>query len=141
MLDFSSLPAVITLLIALSVATERFVEIIKGVVVRLNQRSDNPRTEAWRKAALQLLAVLGAIGISALAWPIIAQVLPGQTQSKLVSVIALGLLASGGSGFWNSMLTYVTKLKDLKRVELEHIEKEGAGARPLPQPLEGPLRP
>jgi hypothetical protein len=29
------------------------------------------------------------------------------------------LLASGGSGFWNSILTYVTKAKDLKAAEAE----------------------
>jgi hypothetical protein len=28
--------------------------------------------------------------------------------------LALGLLASGGSGFWNSILTYVNKAKDIK---------------------------
>jgi hypothetical protein len=28
-------------------------------------------------------------------------------------------LASGGSGFWNSILTYVTKAKDLKAAEAE----------------------
>ena len=33
--------------------------------------------------------------------------------------LALGLLASGGSGFWNSILTYVTKAKDLKAAEAE----------------------
>jgi len=31
----------------------------------------------------------------------------------------LGLLASGGSGFWNSILTYVAKAKDLKAAEAE----------------------
>jgi hypothetical protein len=33
--------------------------------------------------------------------------------------LALGLLASGGSGFWNSILTYVTKAKDVKAAEAE----------------------
>jgi hypothetical protein len=33
--------------------------------------------------------------------------------------LALGLLASGGSEFWNSILTHVTKSKDLKAAEAE----------------------
>jgi len=31
----------------------------------------------------------------------------------------LGLLASGGSGFWNSVLTFVNKVKDVKKLEAE----------------------
>ena len=38
--------------------------------------------------------------------------------------LALGLLASGGSGFWNSILTYVTKAKDLKAAEAETKQLE-----------------
>jgi hypothetical protein len=38
---------------------------------------------------------------------------------------ALGLLASGGSGFWNSILTYVTKAKDIKAAEAESKQMEG----------------
>jgi len=39
--------------------------------------------------------------------------------------LALGLLASGGSGFWNSILTYVTKAKDIKAAEAESKQMEG----------------
>ena len=33
------------------------------------------------------------------------------------SIIGLGLLASGGSGFWNSILTYLLKVKDAAKYD------------------------
>jgi len=45
---------------------------------------------------------------------------------KSWSILGLGLLASGGSGFWNSVLTYVTKVKDIKTVEAD-AKKKAAG--------------
>jgi hypothetical protein len=43
--------------------------------------------------------------------------------------LALGLLASGGSGFWDSILTYVTKAKDLKAAEAETRQIEAPAKR------------
>ena len=40
-------------------------------------------------------------------------------STKGWSIFGLGLLASGGSGFWNSILTYVTKVKDIKKIEAD----------------------
>jgi hypothetical protein len=42
------------------------------------------------------------------------------------SILGLGLPARGGSGFCNSILTYVTKVKDIKKVEAEE-KKKAAG--------------
>ena len=39
--------------------------------------------------------------------------------SKSWAVIGLGVLASGGSGLWNSVLTYVAKVKDIKKAEAD----------------------
>jgi hypothetical protein len=136
----TSLPTVVTLIIALSVATERFVEIVKGVVPWLSLENTDPRAEARRRAALQFLAVVGGVVISALAWPITRQIIPDGQQFSLV--LALGLLASGGSGFWNSILGYVTNLKNLQDATVQQVRK---GAIPSPlalsQPSEGNLRP
>jgi hypothetical protein len=43
--------------------------------------------------------------------------------------LALGLLASGGSGFWNSILAYVTKAEDLKAAEAETRQIEARTKR------------
>ena len=97
-MNLDSLPAIVTLLIALSVATERGVEIVKGLTPWLDTANPVPRKEGWRRAVLQLLAVGFGIAIAALTWPIIAQVLSRpQDDAKTLhepTVLAFGLLAS-----------------------------------------------
>jgi hypothetical protein len=151
-MTLDNLPAIITLLIILAVAAERFVEMIKGVVPWLNLEKPDPIREGWRKAAIQLLAVAGGIVVSVLAYPVIKEVLPrNAAQASVVedltggktvmTVIALGLLASGGSGFWNSILGYVQRLKDIRAAQAEAATRPAPAVRPVPHPAEGKLRP
>ncbi len=108
---------VISLLVALSIASERLVDIIKGLVPWLNQQRRKPAEEGWRKAALQILAVIAGITT---AWLASAAIPRGVgIPDDWTGTLALGLLASGGSGFWNAILSYVTKAKDLKAAEAE----------------------
>lgn len=140
-MSLEGLPTIITLLIALSVATERTVEIVKSMVPWLDTARPVKSMEGFRRAALHALGVVAGIGITWLTWPIVAQIL-GQTEANvhLPTVAALGLLASGGSGFWNSMLTYAVNLKELKRADVrEHSARVAALA--TPQPDEGQLQP
>jgi hypothetical protein len=111
----TKLTTVISLLVALSIASERLVDIIKGLIPWLNQQRRKPAEEGWRKAVLQVIAVISGITTAWLAGPAVPAFLPHDFTGKL----ALGLLASGGSGFWNSILTYVTKAKDVKAAEAE----------------------
>jgi hypothetical protein len=78
---------------------------------------EKPAQEGWRKAALQVLAVIAGITT---AW-LSSAAIPKSVgiPDDWTGTLALGLLASGGSGFWNSILTYVTKAKDLKAAEAE----------------------
>ncbi|HEX9630839.1 MAG TPA: hypothetical protein VGA02_00130 [Gemmatimonadales bacterium] len=138
--EFSSLPTIITLLIALSVASERVVEMIKGLFWRqLNERQEDPGREARRRVWLHVLGALAGVGVSALAWPVVVEVVPGDTS--WLTVVALGLLASGGSGFWNTILTYVLNIKELKKTDVEQARGAAGAARPLPQPTDGVLSP
>ncbi len=143
-MTLNSLPAIVTLLIALSVATERFVEIVKGFVPWLDEASLNRRREAHRRAWLQILAATGGVGITVVTWPVVSEVIgeagtgPATPSINWPTVLALGFLASGGSGFWNSILTYVTSMKELKRVDVRDREAASA-ARPLPDPAAGTL--
>jgi hypothetical protein len=69
------------------------------------------------EAALQVLAVIAGITT---AWLASAAIPKGVgIPDDWTGTLALGLLASGGSGFWNSILMYVTKAKDLKAAEAE----------------------
>ena len=127
-----NLLSIVTLLIALSVASERLVEIIKGLCPWLNEQKDGPKEEGRRKAALQALAVAAGILTAFLARPAILNVVPGPWQSGEVqpyfSILALGLLTSGGSGLWNAVLAYLLKVKDIKKLEFEEFREKREAA-------------
>src|SRR5919106_4202506 len=108
-----SLSTMVTLLIALSVATERFVEIVKGLVPWLDVVKEDVREEGRRRAALQALAAAGGIVVSALSFPIAREILP-EGLGTTTTAIALGLLASGGAGVWEFIFRYVTGIKKVE---------------------------
>ena len=116
------LTELVTVLIALSVATERIVEIIKGMIPFLSSEKD-ARKEQWRRVALHVLAMCAGIFTAWLALPAAGIALPPEWASTR-GIFALGLLASGGSGFWNSILSYLLLVKTDKRVSLEQKKKQ-----------------
>ena len=65
-MDIHYLSTIVALLVALSVASERLVEIIKGIVPFLNHEQPDEKKECRRKAALQALAVVAGIGTTLL---------------------------------------------------------------------------
>ena len=131
-MDTTKLTSVISLLIALSVASERLVDIIKGLIPWLNQQRRKPAHEGGGKRP-QIVAVIAGITT---AWLSSAAIPKGVgIPDDWTGTFALGLLASGGSGFWNSILTYVAKAKDLKAAEAETQQivvraKKGATSKP-----------
>lgn len=129
-MDINKLVAIVSILITLSIASERLVEIIKGFFPSLNREIlDDPKNEAWRKAKISILAVLSGIVTAGLSISLLKAPLKDFSgldltdKSQLAfAIIALGLLASGGSAFWNSILEYLLKIKDLKKVEVAKAE-------------------
>lgn len=114
-MDLTELTALVSLIAALSIASERLVEIIKGYCPSLDQQKTDPKEEGKRRSNLQMLAVASGIVTALLA----SNYVPAQLSepSKGWSIIGLGLLASGGSGFWNAILTYLLKVKDAAKYE------------------------
>ena len=111
-MDANSLGNLITPVIGVSVASERLVEIVKGISPWLNtSKAGDADREGLRCAALQALAV----GAGVLTAYLGREYLTVSHESWFV----VGLLASGGSSFWNSILTYVGKIKDLKEAEAD----------------------
>ena len=106
-----NLSTIVAVLIALSVATERLVDIIKGLIPFLNQKNDDPKKEGWRRTVLQGMGFLGGIVTALLCQPALSGVMP-EAWNSLPGILALGLLASGGSGFWSSIQSYVLNAKD-----------------------------
>ncbi|MGB0563772.1 MAG: hypothetical protein ACPGVO_18530 [Spirulinaceae cyanobacterium] len=113
--------AIVGIITALSIASERLVEIIQGFVPILNVKQTDPKKEARRRAVLQLLAVGSGIATAFLA----QDYLPPEMNiaSNNWNILGLGLLASGGSGFWHTVLTYFAKVKDIKTLEAEAIKR------------------
>ena len=117
-MDSAKLTAIVTLILALSVASERLVEIIKGFIPALDKpNTTDEKAESRRKSYLQILAVIAGIVTAYLAQDYVPKEIADSTKGW--SIFGLGLLASGGSGFWNSILTYVTKVKDIKKIEAD----------------------
>jgi hypothetical protein len=126
-MDISTkLTAIVTLVLALSIASERLVEILKGFFPWLDQKSSDSTAEGWRRAILQILAVVSGVLTAWLA----SGYLPTEIvkPDEVWKIIGLGLLASGGSGFWNSILDYFTGLKDIKNAEAKKARAPSSNA-------------
>lgn len=142
MLD--TLSNLLAVLIALSVAAERLVEILKNLVPYLRTEQAAANAEARRKLVLQLLAVAAGIATAFLA----ETVLPTRLQDPR-HLVLLGLLASGGSGFWTSILGYVTSVKNVGQVQAAqqnltlaaHAARLARGHAPAPAALLNRVRP
>lgn len=107
-----NLSTIVAVLTALSVASERLVELIKGIIPLLNKTCDTPGWEGARKASIIFLSIAISILTSFLSKTAIQNILPSFTSHW--HFVALGLLASGGSGLWNGINSYILELKNLR---------------------------
>lgn len=115
---------VVTVLLVLSISAERLVEIVKGMSQYLNDAKLDPQQERKRQLALHLLSVVAGCIVVFLAQGFVVSALPS-LSGKLLGWqgIGLGILASGGSSLWNTVLTYLLSVKNLKR-------EQALGAKP-----------
>jgi hypothetical protein len=125
----SEFEAIIGLVLVVSIASERLVEIIKGYFPWLNEAKLSLISEGRRKAALQMLAVGAGVATAFLAEPILATSLAG-IDNHGMAILSVGLLASGGSAFWNAILSYLLQVKDLKKQEVKAAQLEDGAAPP-----------
>jgi hypothetical protein len=123
----SDITNAVSLLAALSVATERLVEIIKGSIPWLNNSNANTTEEGWRQACLHVLAFLSGIFTAYMAGSAIEGIVP-KSLNTVGGYIVIGLLASGGSGFWNSILSYLQSAKDVKASQASAVAPAGSAA-------------
>jgi undecaprenyl pyrophosphate phosphatase UppP len=113
-MGMDSLENFIQILIALSVASERLVEIIKGFWPFLSKTNANVTREGWRRAILHVLGVISGIVTALLAQQWVGDTFPEGWNTPF-ALIVIGLLVSGGSGFWNAILSYLLQVKNLKK--------------------------
>ncbi|HIH9995175.1 TPA: hypothetical protein ACYX6Q_001050 [Klebsiella variicola] len=119
----SQLENIITMLIAISIASERLVEIIKGYFPWLNLENQDPVIEGRRKSALQILAVVAGIVTAFLTQPFVAGSFSAIKHPDLMT-LCIGLMASGGSAFWNVILNYLLQVKNLKKQQVSSVKAD-----------------
>lgn len=112
------LSALVATILAVSIASERLVEILKGLFPGswlFEPRTGNP--EARRCAAIHVLAglcgvfVAWASGIDILALLGMSHSPNGGSAFHMLGYAVVGLLASGGSAFWNHVLDILQAAK------------------------------
>lgn len=117
---------VVTVLLVLSISAERLVEIVKGMFQYLNDAKLDRQEERRRQLSLHVLSVVAGCIVVFLAQGFVVSALPS-LSGKLLGWqgIGLGILASGGSSLWNTVLTYLLSVKNLKRDQV-------LGSKPAP---------
>ena len=119
--------SIIALLGIMSLSVERVVEIIKGMVPFLAEKYDDKKKERWRRVTLHFFAALVGTIIALLSQEQIQPLLEDIFKGPGIGIpgcIMLGLLASGGSGFWNQALSIVEEIKQTKKIQVQEEEKK-----------------
>ncbi len=112
----------VAVILAMSMASERLVEIVKGAIPWLNQEiPGDPKKESWRKMAIQLLAVVAGLVTAFLGQDAIASAL-NRASLTWGQLVGLGILSSGGSSLWNSVLVYLLNVKNLKEAQAVQLQ-------------------
>jgi hypothetical protein len=123
MLD--NLNSFVSVLLALSIASERLVELVKGLVSRLDGPRPDPREERLRQWIIHAMSVVASCIVVYLAQGQIASALKMPGGLSFGVGLLLAILASGGSSFWNSILTWLLSLKNLNQQSLATSQKVG----------------
>lgn len=128
----------ITMMMAISIASERVVEMLKGWFpgFPLFKPLSDPQKESQRIAFMHLLSgVVGSI-VAAVSHvnvfsllPVVKPADPKPVETlghMILSYIVCGLLASGGSAFWNHALDIIKAVK--VQQEMKQVQQEAEGS-------------
>lgn len=109
---------------AVSLSAERAVEMVKKLVPGLGKQHEKDNVERWRKLVLRLITIITATIIAWAGGDQIKGALPdilGETGVTWCTASIIGLFSAGGSDMWSQTLSYVNKVKDLKKFDLQQI--------------------
>lgn len=112
---------VVTLILALSAASERLVAIVKGAFSFLDTPNPDPAQERRRVQWLRVIALAAGIVTAFL-----AEGLVFEAHALDWDTLGLGVLAAGGSDLWNSILGYLNGVKDVQKTKGEVAKVEQA---------------
>lgn len=123
-----------TLLVAVSLATERLVVIVKTIFPRLGM---HPAAAGESEDVLdrnRRLTVLGVAYVSALltTW-IIADgwTITYGTAGRSISIFGIALLACGGSAFWTQVVGFASAAKDARQIASRRMREQAAPMVPV----------
>jgi hypothetical protein len=122
MLD--TLISFVTVLLALSVASERLVELIKGFSSALTGQKSDAAVERRRQLTIHWLSLAASAVAVFLLQDYIVSTLKLKELGWLQGM-AFTILSSGGSSMWNSILTYLLSLKTLKQQAVTAQQRVG----------------
>src|SRR5258708_3521829 len=115
------------ILTALSLATERITETIKGLPVLSRwlavEKETGSQAEELRKAAIHVLAIAIGTTLVALTLDQLSTVVGVKISGPWVPPL-LGAMASGGSGMWNSALDIVREVNKQKALVTDQMKAE-----------------
>ena len=112
-------------LAVLSMGAESVVEIIKNMFPKYLNQQDDPVKEGRRKALLKLLALAAGTTIAYASKVQLEQLLTVVFKGgeiDFTKCLVLGLLSTGGSGFWNQGLSIVEEIKKQRKLLTQQIE-------------------
>lgn len=119
-----TLTSFVTVLLAISVASERLVELIKGFFADLNGQKVDATVERRRQLMIHWLSLVASLVVVLLTKDYITTTLHLNTWGN-GETAAFAILASGGSSMWNSILSYLLSLKNLKQQDVTANQKVG----------------
>ncbi len=105
------------LLGALSAASQRLVDIIKGIFEWLAVPKTNSVDEGKRNAAILTLTVIAGFVSAWLIQSLIKDVIG--REPSFCDLMGIGFLSAAGSTFWNAIFDYFKALKRIKVLQVE----------------------
>ncbi len=130
-----TLTFIVTLGLTLSVAVERVMEILKGLIPPLATQRSNLTSEYIRCGILHALSVLvGTLAAAGGNIDFFQRItgVAGGNGSKTTGYFICGLLAAGGSAFWNHLLDIVKALKIKDETQAQQAAKNAGNNNPIP---------
>jgi hypothetical protein len=124
-MPIDALNSIVAILLSISLAAERLVTIIKtlfpwlAVEKKAQAGEIDVSGDKWRRFVVQLIAFVASWVTSAFLAdggfsPLGVLKFGSGVNIISVPVIVVGLLASGGSAFWNGLLGYTKAVKDVR---------------------------
>jgi hypothetical protein len=117
-MNITDITKLVSLILAVSIAGERLVTLIKTIFPSLvappaTAQTDSSTGGIAKKVTLMFLAFLCCWLTASFLHGTFSQTPIDLGSIGQIPVFLLGLLASGGSAFWTNILGYVSALKDL----------------------------